>query len=423
MLLGDVVFNLRSRRTGIVLNPLLEDKNPRANFMKMKYPIIVALLFILASCHKTEVSEFKNSAMEINLDYSTAGKFSEIASSVEYVVLESTEENPIVWPLNLKTDRKGNFYLRDFTTHKLLVFDTTGKLTLSFSPKGKGPQEYFQISDFQLTEDKIIILDTSISKILEFDHQGIFLGEHRFGNKFFTFFMGNDFVLNFSSYSPDFDQNNFVKTDLSSGNWEGCLRIEDAKLNIGNFVFQNGFMSNYHNHYVYFNIPFSTQVARFDGDSGDLNTVFDFDFGRYALPVEYYRLQKSKMYELQERGNLVRQINAFFPFKDFYLLNVSQGMGRKSHYILLSNTGEVLFQKFGLINDLDEMEIDGFPWSFSQDEVIFMLSSNDFLDAYTQKFLKGKKNPTNGIHDFVKRNEELLRQDTKVLVKFKLKTL
>lgn len=197
------------------------DKNPRTYFMKMKYTTIVALLFVLASCQNTEVSEFKNSGIEINLDYSTAGKFSEIASSVEYVVLKSTEENPIVWPLNLKTDRKGNFYLRDFTTHKLLVFDTAGNLTLSFSQKGKGPTEYFQISDFQLTEDKIIILDTSINKILEFDHQGIFLGEHRFSNKFFTFYMANGFVLNFSSYSPDFDQYNFVKTDLSSGNWEG----------------------------------------------------------------------------------------------------------------------------------------------------------------------------------------------------------
>jgi len=77
----------------------------------------------------------------------------------------------------LKIDRKGNIYLRDITTQQLLVFDHSGNFMRAFSAKGMGPQEYFQISDFQISEDKVIILDTSINKIIEFDHSGEFIKE------------------------------------------------------------------------------------------------------------------------------------------------------------------------------------------------------------------------------------------------------
>jgi len=324
----------------------------------------------------------------------------------------------------LKIDRKGNIYLRDITTQQLLVFDHSGNFIRAFSAKGMGPQEYFQISDFQVSEDKVIILDTSINKIIEFDHSGEFMNEYKLNNKFFTFFPGTDFVLNFSSFSPDFDQYNFVKTILHSGEWEGFVKIPKEKLNIDNFDFPTGFMANHHDEKIYYNIPFSTQVAQFSSVSGDYLTLFDFDFGKFMMPNEYYKLDRSEMYKLQEEKNLVRQINAFFPYKDFYFLQVSQGMGRKNHYILLDKNRKIIFQKYNLVNDLDHMKVMGSPWSFSKDEIIYMVSSIDFLNEYHKIFdRKEVINPSDAIHQFVLKNEQKLKDDTKVLVKFKLKDL
>lgn len=379
-------------------------------------------MILFSNCSKNSKSLEEGSLINVNLENSEKGNFSELAASIEYVILKTPESHPLVWPHNLKIDRKGNIYLRDITVQQLLVFDHSGDFMKAFSAKGMGPKEYFQISDFQVSDDKVIILDTSINKIIEFDHSGKFIKEYKFNNKFFTFYPGKDFVLNFSSFSPEFDQYNFVKTILPSGEWEGFVKIPKEKLNIGNFDFPTGFMANFHDKNIYYNIPFSTQVAQFNSVSGDYLTLFDFDFGKFMMPNEYYKLGRSEMYELQEEKNLVRQINAFFPYKDFYFLQVSQGMGRKNHYLLLDSDRKIIFQKFNLVNDLDHMKVMGSPWSFSKDEIIYMVSSNDFLNEY-HKIFDGKEviNTLDTIHQFVIKNEQKLKDDTKVLVKLKLK--
>lgn len=213
-----------------------------------------------------------------------------------------------------------------------------------------------------------------------------------------------------------------MKTILPSEEWKGFVKIPGNKLNIGNFDFPTGFMTNFHNEKIYYNIPFSTQVAQFNSISGVFLTLFDFDFGEFMMPVEYYQLDRQKMYELQEEKNLVRQINAFFPYKGYYFLQISQGMGRKNHYIILDNDRNIIFQKYSLVNDLDDMKIMGSPWSFSKDEIIYMVSSIDFVNEY-HKIFEGKDviNPLDPIHQFVSKNEQKLKNDTKVLVKYRLK--
>lgn len=387
-----------------------------------KISFLVVIIFIF-SCSEDEKIPDGELKIKVNLDDSTKGKLSEVAESIEYILLDCPEEHPLVWPHNLKFDIKGNIYLRDIATNQLFVFDSLGEFKMIFSSKGMGPEEYFQISDFQVSGERIIIFDSSINKIIEFDLNGEFVSEQKIYNKFFTFFSGQDFILNFSSYNPDFNQFNFIKTNLSTGDWKGFVKIPDEKLNLGNFDFPTGFMEIGSREEIYYNIPFSTDIAHFESNSGEFSGLFHFDFGKFKMPVEYLKLDRKKMYEIQEEKNLVRQINSFFPFKDFYFLNVAQGMGKKNHVMILNRKGEIKFQKYNLENDLDNMKIMGYPWSFTKEEIVYMVSSVDFLNEYSRIFMDSiKKQSPNNIHSFVKKYENKLKEDTRVLVKIKLKS-
>lgn len=382
------------------------------------------LAIALLSCSENIKFSENEIFIEVDLDDSDVGKLSDIAESIDYILLESSEAHPLVSPHNLKFDLNNNIYLRDDATNQLFVFDSKGKFKMLFSPQGMGPREYFQMSDFQITKEKVIIFDSSINKIIEFDSLGEFISEHKVYNKFFVFYSGEDFILNFSSYKPDFNQFNFIKTDVTTGDWKGFVKIPEDKLNLGNFDFPTGFMEIDSREKIYFNIPFSTEIAHFDKKSGEFLGLYLFDFGKYKMPNEYLKMDRKRMYENQRERNLVRQINSFFPFNDFYFLYVTQGMGKKNHMLILNREGKIKYQKYNLENDLDFMEILGYPWSFTKDEIVYMVSSIDFLNEYFRIFMENKEEQSpDKIHRFVKKYENQLKEDTKVLVKIKLKTL
>lgn len=90
-------------------------------------------MILFSNCNKNDKPSDEGLLIKVNLENSEKGKFSELATSIEYVILDTPESHPLVWPHNLKIDRKGNIYLRDVTTQKLLVFDQFGNLLMNTS--------------------------------------------------------------------------------------------------------------------------------------------------------------------------------------------------------------------------------------------------------------------------------------------------
>ncbi|UJP66514.1 6-bladed beta-propeller [Mongoliitalea daihaiensis] len=388
----------------------------------MKKLLLLGAVFCFTMCSPSGESEDHDGPLSIDLDAADKGVLSDIMESVRYVLLKPTDAYPISWPHSVFVDKKGNFYVRDINTYNLLVFDSLGQLAHVFEPKGTGPQEFFRIGDFQVMDDRVIIFDDSILKIIEFDLQGEFINEFRCKRGFQKLYKGSDFLLGFTSYSADFGGYNFVRSTIDADEQEGFLKFPDEKQRVGNFDTHVSFISSIYSPNLYFNVTFSTQVAQFDKISGRLSSVIDFNFGKYSIPDSFFKLERQELYRLQEENNLVREIGSFFPFKDFYFVCVSQGMGKKKHYILLDKNKKPIFHKYNLTNDLDGMKMLGSPWSFSANEVIHMIDSRDFLSEYKQTFAgKDTSNSPDGIHQFVQENEDKLIDDYHVLVLYKLK--
>ena len=74
-------------------------------------------------------------------------------------------------------------------------------------------------------------------------------------------------------------------------------------------------------------------------------------------------------------------------------------------------------------NDLDGMDIRILPWTYSEEHLIFQISSSAFYEEYKRSFPENQPRSTgeNDVHDFVYRNIENLSEDKYVLINLKVK--
>ena len=131
---------------------------------------------IISSCGRKSTTETSNEDSLIKIDLLTDAdakvtKLSEIAKNVEYIPLETTESS-LIGPSVLKVIYTNNrVYLRNSGLNgEILCFDMEGKFLYKLQNRGRGPEEYTFISDFDVSSDNkfLTILSSSSSKLLTY---------------------------------------------------------------------------------------------------------------------------------------------------------------------------------------------------------------------------------------------------------------
>lgn len=138
--------------------------------------LTTAMIIILAVSCSSEGAKSGKGIIDVE---SAVGKgrivnLSEIAADIRYIPLETNAESVIgnVW--NLKFS-KGKIYISD-NKYTISIFTEEGKFIKKFSRVGRGPEEYVDISTFQVndTDGGIEILDRS-GRIIRYDAEGNFI--------------------------------------------------------------------------------------------------------------------------------------------------------------------------------------------------------------------------------------------------------
>jgi hypothetical protein len=96
-------------------------------------------------------------------------KLSEIASDVEYIPLQTSENSLISYIHDLKTDST-RFYIYILT--KILCFDKKGKFLYELDNTGRGPEEYIYINDWDISPENNLLLIYANRKILLYNNTG-----------------------------------------------------------------------------------------------------------------------------------------------------------------------------------------------------------------------------------------------------------
>lgn len=129
----------------------------------MNRVFVFFLIVILYSCGKRSVNDTNvDSITRIDLltepEY-TINKLSEIATTVEYIPLQSSKSSLLnSFVLKIVGSNNKIFIQNSGFTHEILCFDKTGKFLFKLQNSGRGPEEYINITDFDVSADNTILI-------------------------------------------------------------------------------------------------------------------------------------------------------------------------------------------------------------------------------------------------------------------------
>ena len=131
---------------------------------------------MINACTSSDVSNKKYSTINIadNIGRGYLLNISEIAESVEYIPLETTDSS-LVGDLSQVYYTNGFFVLNTFKNSKgiLKVFDRKGQFHNTLSRLGRGPEEYTSINSIDTYKNNIVIL--TFHNIIEYSFDGKFI--------------------------------------------------------------------------------------------------------------------------------------------------------------------------------------------------------------------------------------------------------
>jgi hypothetical protein len=388
--------------------------------MRYSFLLIIIISLVFSGCnHSSQKIPSDQTIVNIDLDKSGEGNLSDLFEGITYTLLDPGDDEVLVRP------HKFIFFdslimVEDMDLLNIHLYTREGRLLHVFKAKGRGPGEFNQPDDFQIKDGQLIIKDLTLSKFIAFDLTGKFLWEEKTEILSPNFLSLKNGMLHYMNHQASIDDSNFYFIQ-TNGDAHGRVPIRPG-YGIFNYAENNGFIQDPNRQQIFFSIPNTNEVAVFNYE-GELEKTLLFDLGKYllsdALKIEYNksRILREKVVE----GNFVQYVSAFFPFKNQYFLSLEQGQNT-NHLIMLDDQFNVIFQANKFANDLDGMKIRGIPWTFSEDEVIFQISSNNFYNDYIEKFKGQKIRITKGsVHEFFDQNKEKLLDDQRVLVAMKVK--
>ncbi|WP_075348658.1 6-bladed beta-propeller [Algoriphagus marinus] len=386
----------------------------------MKTNLIAFILVVLGAC-ATPKNESEDNIF-INLDGSVAGKTSDIVDSFDYLLIDYSEDFPIVQPYRILF-YENLIFIEDNTQNHIFIIDQNGKVLNVIKSQGNGPRQFSYIDDFQVEKNKILIKDTLLDKFIAFDFQGNFLYEEKASNKAIDFYAAKDFKLHFFSNRLNQGEFNLVKENIEGKIIEQNYPPKEGYAGRKIFSLEQDFIEDKTKKQIVLKIPFSYDIAFFDLN-GDLQKIKTFDFGPYNLSDSDRLFFSNGRFDdapEDEYSNLVEYINQFFAVGNKYYMFLTKGR-KESHLILLDRGLNPQNQYLKIENDLDGLPIINFPRWQREGQLVQRLSSTTFLNNYlrNEDLLKSKF-PEAKIHDFVEKNRYKLERDWLVLIFWNLK--
>ncbi|NDV47963.1 6-bladed beta-propeller [Paludibacter sp. 221] len=117
-------------------------------------------IFLFFGCQKKEGGVY--------IDINQRDKISllDIFRKVELIPLETNSES-LIKLINKIIDHKNHFYVLDIHLANVFIFDNEGNFIKKISNKGMGPNEYINISDFEIdTKNEKILLLSSVDRTI-----------------------------------------------------------------------------------------------------------------------------------------------------------------------------------------------------------------------------------------------------------------
>ena len=347
----------------------------------MKFCVFLLTVFLLFSC---DFSEKKNeNVWNMSLSPSTLA-LNERIDSISFVVLDDSNSEALFKEIDKMLYVNERFYILDcMGTSSVLVFDNKGTFLFKVGNVGQGPGEYTRVTDFDVNNDCIYLLDSRKRMIFSYDLNGKFIKHYSYSTKVAgvndlivtdegDFLLGLDVEINSKEQVVLTDTNFVVKKNIFYFD-ENATRNH---LNIGNFRRCGNDVVYYH--------PVSDIFYRFDRKGNiveSCNLLLDDN-----MPLEVKR-DYIKIMDKRMSMNLSYFYKTPFVCGDFF---VAEGIYQSENGVVCADLTERTWcwKEYKIEDHLSFLELK-FPKYINENRIITSFSGAlyEYLDEESQFML------------------------------------
>lgn len=152
----------------------------------MKHIIIVLLILMLTGCKNKRGEENftgRNTILSLS-EMAENAECVDLTDSISFICLSDSCQDALFKGINKCMIHKDWIYILDyFGTSTLTVFNMDGDFLFKVGSQGNGMGEYHKITDFDVHDDKIYLLDSQLRKIFVYHGDGRFMKEYSYNGK------------------------------------------------------------------------------------------------------------------------------------------------------------------------------------------------------------------------------------------------
>ncbi|MDR1222707.1 MAG: 6-bladed beta-propeller [Tannerella sp.] len=326
---------------------------------KLLLYLMTVLLCAGCQCHsgtaksdgETEVIDF-TSFSEVEVE-----KFPEtIVREKMYINIDASNEDLLFSGIDRVKITDDRIYIlgrQDIRTKKLLVFDRTGAGIGAVGRRGQGPEEYLQISSFDVNErgDIFFIDGTFVNdRVFVFDKNLQFVSVRKlpFEADIIKCLPGNRLLFGLASWNKGLNAPmKFAVTDSD-------LNTEQAYVEYDEYIDSNFWLSDCFfidvNGRIQYNKHINNNVYEISPE-GNLAKTYRFDFGKKNMPDIYKKDLETNWAEIKRYCFLLN----FTAVTDRYIMGTLQDRGQIKAYIVDRNSRKLYTIKNSRPEKLSDM--------------------------------------------------------------------
>lgn len=235
-----------------------------------------------------------------------------------------------------------SIYVSDCSNGKIIRFDKSGSPISSLLRKGRGPQEYLRITDFDVVDGMTIIMDGQSDRLFFYEEDGGFNKRLDLPFEAYAFAALDDgrFLFNLAPWNEgrcqgkklavaDSDMN-ALRSDIP---YDGVF---DSEFSFSSVAFASSGSS------ISFNQPIDDHVYVMDG-SGKMISKYSFDFGEATVPIECRKHIEDHLDEFKDFAFITNVVYA----DDNIVLGTLKDHGEYKDFIVDVPSGIKAVQKGG----------------------------------------------------------------------------
>jgi hypothetical protein len=311
------------------------------NFMFNKKIIIsLSCLLLLICCNSQKVKlNIETETIDFWSFKKMEGRIPENSiKNKKYILLDNSSDDILFKGIEKILIRNNRVYILDMRLNKLIVFDMEGRAIGRVGQRGQGPEEYLQISDFDVNDNgDIYFIDgtANADRLFEFNKNLKFISKKNmpFEADIIRCLSNGKLLFGLSTWNKGDNANmRFAITDTEMKTEQSFMEYD--KYFDESWFYEYTFVETEYG--ILYNKPIDNYVYQFSG-TGSLNKAYYFDFGSKNVPDD----DKKDI-----DGNRVKYENYcylkhFTVINDNYILGTLQDGLKKKPFIIVRKDREL----------------------------------------------------------------------------------